>query len=214
MRSLFRLLASLGLSGVFLMALSAAGVVRFNPEGQLEPAAMGARIQEGLSAALEKTQVAEYLAEVNGELTAESGQPGQPRSDPDEQPEAVRPPIRESLDTDPGMDAALAVLTTWGEQPRDANPEKYLRDRLRSLGVSSERIDRIVRMSFWKGFVTLQDEPEDGTGASNAAHKQAFEQELALKQAGFAALGLRTGDQLVAEARRLQQVATPGGEQR
>lgn len=236
MRSLFRLIMSLVVSAGFLMGLSAAGVVRFNPDAPLEPAAMGAKVQAGVSAAMERMQTAEYLSEAGADR---SGPPSSPADDSDPRapdrtdapessiPEDARlpvdapPPVDANEPArDPAMEAALTVLAAWADKPAGSNPEPVLRQQLRALGIAPERIDQIVMMSFWKGFVTLQGGAPagatDGGGeAMGEALSYALEQELALKQAGFAALGLRSGEDLAAQARRLllvQQVSTQGGE--
>lgn len=225
MRSLFRLLMSLIVSVGLLMALAAAGVVRFNPDAPLEPAAMGAKVQSGLTAALEKVQGAEYLAEINKEQVSapseQTGRLGRQTPDLSTKPEPQTPGAASSLprkeEHDLAIDAALAVLTAWDDQPVGANPEAVLRSRLQSLGITPEQVDRIIRMCFWKGFVTLQHGPEDKSTAGDEALQHAFEQEVALKQAGFAALGLRFGEEFVAQARRLQLMqpaSAEGGERR
>jgi hypothetical protein len=60
----------------------------------------------------------------------------------------------------------------------------YLRE---DLSFSTEETHELVRMSFWKGFVTLQKEWEPN---KTEALVTAFSWEKKLKQAGFAAKGL------------------------
>jgi len=65
------------------------------------------------------------------------------------------------------------------------------------LGLDDEKAQKIMRMCFWKGFVTLQEEWRHGD--EDKAMK-AFAIEKELKKAGFSAMGLVLMEREIAEA--------------
>lgn len=87
------------------------------------------------------------------------------------------------------------------DAPGDAEGQlrRYLTDQ---LDQTPEQADRLVRISFWKNFVTLAEPwtPDDWP------HRLAeFQNELALKSAGFKALGLQLMPQTREEAEAFAQ---------
>jgi len=68
---------------------------------------------------------------------------------------------------------------------------------LKDLGLSANDSDRIMKMAFWKGFVTLQ---ERWRSESADEFIRAFRWEKRLKKAGFEALGLQLLEQPLSRA--------------
>ena len=99
---------------------------------------------------------------------------------------------------------ALDFLVGFSGQDASCIEDRFVRFLTRELGLESRQTNRIVRMSFWKSFVTLQDKWETGEADSL---KREFTREMELKKAGFAARGLILMESEIREARaRLQAI--------
>jgi hypothetical protein len=79
--------------------------------------------------------------------------------------------------------------------------------------LSGKEIDQVLQMSFWKNFLVLQKDWPAGESAAERLEK-AFERELSLKEAGFAAMGIRLMPAEVAPAKnrlaKMEQRMTEG----
>lgn len=72
----------------------------------------------------------------------------------------------------------------------------------KELGMSTEESSIIIKKCFWKNFVTLQ---QNNPEMEKAELNSAFQEEVALKKAGFAALGLALIDSDILQAQALLQ---------
>lgn len=97
---------------------------------------------------------------------------------------------------------SMAFLFSWsgGEKGVEDAFGEYLKNE---QNLSPEEIFRLMRLCFWKNFVTLQQEWQSG---EKEVLRLAFAREKALKNAGFAAGGLSLMDNAFHEAEEQAQI--------
>jgi hypothetical protein len=137
------------------------------------------------------------------------------RTTSDEQQSSIRPdPVEPSSHhhdapspvEDEDMHPRILAHLLASEQSGEAEVEDRFRGFLTDeLGMSDEEVERFVRMSFWKGFVTQQQRWRE-----EDLHRLRieFEREKELKQAGFRAMGLPLMESAVREAE--ERLREPG----
>lgn len=101
---------------------------------------------------------------------------------------------------------ALAFLAAFSKDA-DADIEgRYVAYLTGDLGLTEAEAEKMVRMSFWKSFVTLQQEWAQDQGEQL---KAAFDREKKLKTAGFRAMGLTLMEgELLEAAVRYRELST------
>ena len=187
MKTLFSLVISLALATVFGLLLVKTGVVEFHSGEAID------KLKPLAETALSKATNAlpDFTAEQDSSI-----------EDIDPAGKATMPPVNEH-----GADIhakALDFLVGFSGQDASRIEDQFARFLSRELKLESLQIDRIMRMSFWKSFVTLQDKWETGEADSL---KREFAREMELKKAGFAARGLTLMENEIREAKaRLQAI--------
>ena len=188
MKTLFSLIISLALATLFGLFLVKTGVVEFHSGEAID------KLKPLAETALSKATNAlpDFTSEQDSSI------------------EDIAPPVGEATmlpvnDHGAYIHAkALDFLVGFSGQDASRIEDRFVRFLSRELNLESSQIDRIVRMSFWKSFVTLQDEWKAGETDSL---KREFAGEMELKKAGFAAGGLTLMENEIREARaRLQAI--------
>lgn len=188
MKTLFSLIISLALATLFGLFLVKAGVVEFQSREAID------KLKPLAETALSKATNAlpDFTPEQDSSI-----------EDIDPAGEATMPPVN-----DHGSDIhakALNFLVGFSGQDVSRIEDRFVRFLTRELELESRQANRILRMSFWKSFVTLQDEWEIGEADSL---KREFTREMELKKAGFAAKGLTLMENEIREAKaRLQAIS-------
>lgn len=93
--------------------------------------------------------------------------------------------------------SALVFLSTVEEQGKDDIEERFTNFLTDELHVKPEDVQRMVRMSFWKNFVTLQEQWQQKDWSPLETE---FKKEMELKKAGFKAMGLTLMESVFQEA--------------
>ena len=186
MKTLFSLVISLALATVFGLLLVKTGVVEFHSREAID------KLKPLTETAFSKATnaLSEYTPEQDSSI-----------EDTDPAGGAIMPPVN-----DLGADIhakALDFLVGFPGQDASCIEDQFARFLTKELGLESRQTNRIVRMSFWKSFVTLQDGWETGEADSL---KREFTREMKLKKAGFAARGLTLMENEIREAKARLQV--------
>jgi len=105
----------------------------------------------------------------------------------------------------PQRKAALDYLMTLSAASGNHAEQALARYLKEERACSAEDIDHLMRMSFWKGFVTLQKEWKRGQAEALVS---AFGWEKKLKQAGFSAKGLHLlSSEITAAENQMRQLS-------
>lgn len=215
MRPLLLIAVSMALALVIGMGLERAGIVRFRSpvkgvgknievpepgekkrERPLASAHSPAVTAQDLSAVQDKNTEGNRTAEDAGSDTLESEQ---------EQQSHVKKSIGAAGSKDT-LTTAMEHAVEFLQGDRCANPsglEGALRKFLKDSGLGEKETSTIVRMAFWKGFVSLQ---HPGT-IPPSSMEQAFAREKELKRAGFRCMGIPLMESEVEAARsRLTEI--------
>ena len=190
MKTVFYLILSLVLAAGFCLLLVATGLLKFKDNGlvaELKP--MGEKVLSDATTAFD------FLPTVNNDTSPLDSQKTSSLPPPAGQDSAVPAtasapmpnPLpaadRESLIHTKALEF-LSVRAGKGEADIEDQFAKFL---MQELDVDRKETARLVRMSFWKNFVTLQHQ---WRADESDQMWLAFEREKKLKQAGFAAKGL------------------------
>lgn len=205
MKILFSLIISLALATVFGLLLVKTGVLEFHSGeaiDKLKPLAETA-LSKATNALPDFTPEGDATPSLPKEpLPSQTAQKDSSIEDIDPAGEVTMPP-----ENDHGSDIhtkALDFLVGFSGQDASCIEDQFVQFLTRELGLESRQANRIVRMSFWKSFVTLQDKWETGEADSL---KREFTMEMELKKAGFAAMGLTLMENEIREAKaRLQAI--------
>ena len=205
MKTLFYLITSLVLATLFGLLLVKTGVVEFHSGetiDKLKPLAETA-FSKATNALPDFTPEGNATSSLpKSPLPSQTAQKDSSIEDTDPVGEATMPPVN-----DDGADIhakALDFLVGFSGQDASCIEDQFARFLSRELNLESLQIDRIVRMSFWKSFVAIQDKWEAGEADSL---KREFAREMELKKAGFAARGLTLMENEIREAKaRLQEI--------
>ena len=201
MKTLFSLVISLALATVFGLFLVKTGVVEFHSGeaiDKLKPLAETAlsKATNALPDYASKGDATSSL--LKGSLPSQTAQ----QDSSIEDTEATMLPVN-----DHGFDIhakAMDFLVGFSGQDALCIEDRFVRFLTRELKLESRQANRILRMSFWKSFVTLQDKWKTGEADSL---KREFSREMELKKAGFAARGLILMENEIREAKaRLQAI--------
>ena len=199
MKTLFYLVTSLALATVFGLLLVKTGVLEFH-SGQaidkLKPLTETA-LSKAINALPDYTSEGDATSSLpKVPLPSQTAQQDSSIEDIDPVGEVAMPPVNEH---EAYIHAkALDFLIGFSGQDASRSEDQFARFLSRELKLESLQINRIVRMSFWKSFVTLQDEWEAGEADSL---KREFAREMELKKAGFAARGLTLMENEIREAK-------------
>ena len=187
MKTLFSLIISLALAMLFGLFLVKTGVVEFHSG-------------EAIDKLKPLTETA--LSKATNALPAFMPEQDSSIEDIDPTGEATMSPVN---DDGAYIHAkALDFLVGFSGQDASCIEDRFTWFLTKELGLESRQTNRIVRMSFWKSFVTLQDKWETGEADSL---KREFTREMELKKAGFAARGLTLMENEIREAKaRLQAI--------
>jgi len=204
-KTLLYLIASLVLATLFGLLLVKTGVVEFHSGeaiDKLKPLAETA-LSKATNALPDYTPEGNATSSLPKEpLPSQAAQRDLSIEDTNPVGEATMLPVN-----DHGSDIhakALDFLVGFSGQDAPYIEDRFLRFLNRELGLESRQTNRIVRMSFWKSFVTLQDEWKTGEADSL---KREFAREMELKKAGFAARGLTLMENEIKGAKaRLQTI--------
>lgn len=187
MKTLFYLIASMVLATLFGLLLVKTGVVEFHSGEAMD------KLKPLAETAFSKATNAlpDFMPEQDSSI-----------EDIDPAGEAIMLPVN-----DDGADIhakALDFLVGFSGQDASCIEDRFAWFLTRELKLESRQITKILRMSFWKSFVTLQDKWETGKADSL---KREFAREMELKKAGFAAKGLTLMENEIREAKaRLQAI--------
>jgi len=187
MKTLFSLVISLALATLFGLSLVKAGVVEFHSGEAID------KLKPLAETALSKATNAlpDFTAEQDSSI-----------EDTDPVGEATMPPVNEHGAYIHAK--ALDFLVGFSRQDASCIEDRFAWFLTNELGLETRQTTKIVRMSFWKSFVTLQDKWETGEADSL---KREFAREMELKKAGFAARGLTLMENEIREAKaRLQAI--------
>ena len=195
MKTLFYLIASMVLATLFGLLLVKTGVVEFHSDEAID------KLKPLAETAFSKATNAlpDFTPKADSNQTA---QKDSYIEDIDPAGEATMLPVND--DRSDIHAKALDFLVEFSGQDASCIEDRFVRFLTRELELESRQADRIVRMSFWKNFVTLQDKWETGEADSL---KREFTREMELKKAGFAARGLTLMENEIREAKaRLQAI--------
>jgi|LGOV01.1.fsa_nt_gb hypothetical protein len=190
MRIVLSLILSLVLAAAFCLIMMAAGVLEFKGNGvvaKLKP--MGKKV---LSRATTQLNVAPTVDEDTSPLIGQKTSVLQPAAD---KTSLAPPVVAVSVpNTQPSADhdgfvhtRALAFLSGIAGKDGANIEDRFAMFLTQELGVGYMERERLIRMSFWKNFVTLQRPWRAG---QRDEMRLAFAREKELKQAGFATKGL------------------------
>lgn len=205
MKTLFYLIASMVLATLFGLLLVKTGVVEFHSDeamDKLKPLAETAfsKATNALPDYTPEGDATQSLPKVP--LPSQTAQKDSSIEDTDPAGEVTMPPENDHGSDDKAK--ALDFLVGFSGQDASRIEDQFARFLSRELKLESLQIDRIVRMSFWKSFVTLQDKWKAGEAESL---NREFAREMELKKAGFAARGLTLMENEIREAKaRLQAI--------
>jgi hypothetical protein len=213
MRTILSMITSLVLAAGLCLGLSAAGVIDFN--GQRAVKMLKTLKEKGASledqGAVDPSGLIEKTKEVLRQQISQKPEKLEPSQEEVPAVPAAAKHEPERRNEEAIYSEALSFLkrqTDKGPGDIEAQFERHLRE---DLGLDKREAGRWARMSFWKGFVTLQHPWAQGDKAGMAA---AFEKEKMLKQAGFAAKGLTLLETEVDEAEaQLKVISGAGGEE-
>ncbi len=180
MKTIFSLILSLGLATVLCLALVAGGVLKINGQN---------RIKSPKSVLKKAKSHATAMLDALAENLDGTSSPGKQRDLTD--PPVKRAP-QQDLSLAPDRQSfihtqALEFFATEKTKDGADIEDRFTKFLQQELKLNPEEIQRFVRMSFWKNFLTLQEhwKPEEKDKIVAV-----FNREKKLKQAGFAARGL------------------------
>lgn len=206
MRTIIYLILSLALAAALCLGLMTTGVLKFSPDTvvtRLRP--IKEKALSGITRAMDALQDrgGDTSAGIRQKITASL-----PPADRTLPMEAVAgsPVTDRPVNTDRDIlihTRALEFLSAMAGKGGADIEDRFAEFLMRELEVNEKDTARLVRMSFWKNFVTLQEQWEPGSGEMM---NPAFRREKELKKAGFAAKGLRLMEGEIQQAEtRLKQ---------
>lgn len=188
MRIVFSVILSLALSAAICLILAATGLLKFRDDGVvagLKP--MSEKVISRVATALDALPtVSEDTSRLVSQETSRSPSPaGQASSVPATIPVPNTPAAadRKSL----VHSRALAFLSAKAGKDGADIEDRFAEFLTQELHLGHKETERLIRMSFWKNFVTFQQQWLPG---QRDEMRLAFAREKDLKQAGFVAKGL------------------------
>lgn len=188
MRIVFSVILSLALSVAVCLILAAAGLLKFRDDGVvagLKP--MSEKVISRVATALDAlpTVSEDTSPSVSQETSLSPWPAGQASSVPATIPVPNTPATadRKTL----VHTRALVFLSAKAGKDGAEIEDRFAEFLLQELNLDQQETARLVRMSFWKNFVTVQ---QQWVAGQRDEMRLAFAREKDLKQAGFAAKGL------------------------
>jgi hypothetical protein len=183
MRLILYLVGSLIVAAMIFAVLIMTDVLRFNSDSVLTE-------REAVRKKITSNVVADGPEGVEKKVTADDA----PRSMRTDEKGSMDEPMTGNLNESPthGLSSAvhakaLEFLSAQTEKGGADIEDQFARFLVNECDVDQKMAARMIRMSFWKNFVTLQDKWKEG---ETDMLRASFAMEKELKQAGFAAMGL------------------------
>jgi hypothetical protein len=205
MRAIFTLFLSLTLAVVICFVLISAGILELKDrETVAKLRLLGEEVLSRVTTAFDA-------------LPTNRGGASHPGSEKNPSGQISRPAIQDSATDHSGPatadrdsfihNKALEFLRAHGKNNKANIEDSFAEYLVQEIGLSQNEAARLVRMSFWKNFLTLQQKWQ---AKDREKMRLAFYREKELKQAGFTAKGLPfIGSEIEEAGAHLQELQEP-----